>query len=132
MVERRAAQEERARDPELTQDGRRDRRVAREVVVERDRSGKPLPAPAASHRVEQPVGRDDVVVPGDVSNLPLEEPGFVRRDELARRIARTPIHTVVHERNAGLAAREPEDEHEAERGGRADEAGQRSRHALRE
>ena len=118
--------------PELTQDGRRDRRVAREVVVERDRSRKPLPAPAASHRVEQPVGRDDVVVPGDVSNLPLEEPGLVRRDELARRIARTPIHTVVHERNAGLAAREPEDEHEAERDGRADEAGQRTRHALRE
>jgi hypothetical protein len=131
-IEGRAAQEERPRHSERLQDGRRDRRVACEVVVEGDRGRKPLTAPAASHRVEQPFGRDDVVVPGDVSNLPLEEPRFVRRDELTRRIARTPIHTVVHERNAGPAPREPEDEHEAERDGRADEAGQRSRHALRE
>ena len=95
--------------PSSRRTGARDRRVAREVVIEGDRRGKPLPAPAASHRVEQPVGRDDVVVPGDVPNLPLEEPGLVRRDELARRIARTPIHTVVHERNARLAARKPEE-----------------------
>ena len=68
-IERRAAQEERRRRPELAQDRQRDRRVAREVVVERDRDGKPLAAPPRSHRVEQPIGRDDVVVPDDVPNL---------------------------------------------------------------
>ena len=48
----------------------------------------------------------------DVPELVLEEPGLVRRDELARRVARPPIHTVVHERHARLATRQPEHQHE--------------------
>ena len=106
--------------------------MAREIVVERDRDREPLPASPLPHRVEQAIGGNDVVVPGDVPKLLLEEPRLVRRDELPLGIAGPLIHTVVHERNARLATRQPEQEHEAQSHRRAHEPGQRSCHALRE
>ena len=131
-VERGAAQEEGPRDAEPVQRRCGDRRVGREVVVERDRDREALTTPPGSDCLEQAVGRDDVVVPDDVAYLALEELRLMRRHELASRIARTPIHTVVHERDAGLATRQPEEEHERDAHGHADHARDRPYESLRE
>ena len=71
--------------PQLAQDRQRDRRVTREVVVERDRHGESPAAPSRSHCVEQTICGHDVVVLDDVAELALEQLRFVRRNELARR-----------------------------------------------
>ena len=107
-VERGAAQEERRVRAEVSQNRRREGRMTGEIVVEGDRDGEPLAAPARRDRLEQAIRRNHVVVADDVPELTLEQPRFVRRDELARWVARTPIHTVIHERDAGLATRQPE------------------------
>jgi CelD/BcsL family acetyltransferase involved in cellulose biosynthesis len=131
-VERRTAEEERGRDPEAPEDRRGDEHMAREVVVERDRHGEALAAAPCRHRLEESIGRHDVVVADDMPQLALEEPSLVRWNELARRIARTPIHAVVHQRHARLATRQPEEKHERDAHGDANDPRNGAHDALRE
>jgi CelD/BcsL family acetyltransferase involved in cellulose biosynthesis len=110
-IEGRTAEEERCRRAGIAQDRERDRRVTREVVVEGDRDREPPAASPRSCHLLETVGGHDLVVPEHVANLALEDLRFVRRHELTLRIARPLLHTVVHERDAGLPAGEPEQEH---------------------
>lgn len=131
-VERRAAEEERRRHIQRMQDWRSERGVAREIVVERDGDGEALATTPRGHRVEQPVRRHHAVVADEVSQLALEQADLVRRHELASGVTRTAIHTVVHQRDAGLATRQPQEEHERDAHGHAHDPRDGPHDALRE
>lgn len=110
-LERCTREEERRRHAERAQHGERECGVTGQIVVEGDGDGKPLTSTPRGRRVEEALGGDDVVQTAHESNLTLEELHVMGRDELARRVARPLRDAVIHERNACLPRREPEQKH---------------------
>jgi Glycosyl transferase family 2 len=93
--------------------------MARQVVVERDRDGKPLPASPCPHGVEKLACRHDPVVTAEMVKLPLEGVGRDGGQNLAGGVTRLPADAVVDEGGPCSRRREARAPAEEEREQRA-------------